>query len=121
MEHARLLTGLLVAALTFSACGDDGALEADAGADFTVEVGEKPEFDGCNSTGQIDNYAWQITQAPADMADDTGRYLRETSSDCSFVLESTMVVADTGQWTIELTVTDDGGGTSTDSVTVTVN
>lgn len=123
MNRRRLVVALLTsaAALTaFSACSDDAVLQAEAGPDFEVSVGEPPEFDGCESSGDIANYAWQIVQAPADMADDNGKFLREFSDDCSFVLDSTMVVADVGVWIIELTVTDDVGDTSTDQVTVTV-
>ena len=119
--HRRLLIALLVIASIAAACGDDSTLAADAGTDFSITVGDAPEFDGCDSTGDIDNYAWQIVEAPPDMADDTGKFLRETSTDCSFVLESTMVVADVGTWVIELTVTDDSGDTAVDRVTVTVS
>lgn len=116
-----LLVILVVGALTFAACGGDPTFEADAGSDFVVHVGQPPEFDGCGSTGDIENYSWQIVEAPQDMADDVGKFLRETIDDCSFVLESSMEVADDGVWVIELTVRDGEGKTSTDQVTATVN
>ena len=108
-----------VAALGLAACGD-GGLSADAGDDFEVAIGEPPVFDGCESSGDNLIYTWTIVEAPADMADDTGKVIRESISDCSFTLESDMEVADLGTWVIELSVTD-GDDTETDQVTVVVS
>jgi hypothetical protein len=108
------------------ACGDDGnddseaTLEAEAGDGFTVSVGVAPTFDGCESTGNIDNYKWTILEAPPTKADDNGKVIREVESNCRFTLADTMVVDEMGDWLIELEVRDADGNTATDTVTVTV-
>ena len=65
------------ALLTFAVagCGDD-SLKADAGADFSVAVGTAPEFDGCDSSGNIVNYSWSIRETPSKMAEDVGKAIR---------------------------------------------
>ncbi|MEL7157709.1 MAG: hypothetical protein AAFN30_14055, partial [Actinomycetota bacterium] len=100
------LTGVLaaVAALALGACSSGAS--ADAGEDFSVELGEPPVFDGCGSSGDDLSYTWTIVEAPDDMAEDVGKVLRQSIGECSFTLESDMEVADTGVWTIELLVTD---------------
>ena len=109
---------LFVFALIATACGGGGdAVTADAGDDFTVAVGENPQFDGCSSTGDITNYEWHIIEAP--VAEDADKPLREIDPNCGFVLEAAMVIDDVGEWIIELRVTD-GDSTATDQVTVTV-
>lgn len=115
--------GLLLA--TLAACGNDsegadGSLKADAGDNFTVVVGAAPTFDGCESTGDIENYKWVILQAPAAKAEDAGKVIREVESNCRFTLADTMVVEETGDWVVELEVRDAEGNTATDTVTVTV-
>lgn len=104
-------------ALMIAGCGDNGGPTADAGADFSVSVGDVPSFDGCASTGDIENYQWTIVRGPDEA--DAGKLLRETMSDCAFELESSMVIDDVGEWTIELSVTD-GSASSTDQVVVQV-
>ncbi len=100
-------------------CSSGGAdLNADAGDDFAVDVGSAPTFDGCGSSGDISNYQWTITSAP-EGSGDAGKVLRETAGDCQFELESSMLVDDVGEWTIELVVTD-GDSTASDEVVVTV-
>ena len=122
MTPRRSLTASLAClGLVVAGCGDDDdTLEADAGDDFSVTVGEAPDFDGCGSSGDIVNYEWVIIEAPSSMTDDVGKPLREVDDQCSFTLESAMVVDEVGGWVIELTVTDAGGASSTDSVQVDV-
>lgn len=115
---AYRVTLLAVLCLVAVACGS--TLSADAGEDFSVNVGESPVFDGCASAGDDLQYSWAIVAAPSDMADDVGKVLREPSSECSFTLESDMEVADTGRWEIELTVTSGDADPVTDRVVVTV-
>ncbi|MEM7272618.1 MAG: hypothetical protein AAF547_06010 [Actinomycetota bacterium] len=117
-RSVRLLLAMATAGLLAAGCGS-GGLGADAGDDFEIQLGEAPMFDGCDSTGDGLSYTWTIVEAPADMADDVGKVLRQSIGDCSFTLESTMEVADLGTWVIELSVTD-GDGTETDRVTVVV-
>ena len=114
-----MLAALAAGAVMVSACGSDG-VTADAGEDFSVPVGEAPEFDGCGSSGDITNYQWVIRETPSNMAEDVDKVLREESADCSFVVENTMTIDEVGDWTIELSVTDGDGGESTDSVVVEV-
>ncbi len=112
-------TGAAAIAIGVAGCGSSG-LSADAGADSTVSIGEAPVFDGCESSGDSLMYSWTIVEAPADMAEDVGKVLRESIADCSFTLESDMEIADTGTWVVELSVTN-GSDTATDQVTVTVS
>lgn len=122
MNRPMLRSTLTIAfgALVFGACGSDDALNADAGDDQTIAVGESPTFDGCGSTGSIDNYAWVIESAPAGMADDAGKVIRESMSDCSFTLEAAMLTEEAGVWTIRLTVTDGASAEASDTVDITV-
>lgn len=99
--------------------GESAPLTANAGEDFTVTVGEEPSFDACESTGDIENYAWTILSAPASVAEDEGKVIREIEPNCSFTLEDPMVVQEVGEWVIELEV-QSGDETATDTVTVTV-
>lgn len=105
--------------LALAACSGGSALSADAGEDFDVSVGVAPEFVACDSTGDISNYEWTISDAPDSRPESVGQELRAIMGDCSFTLESQMVLDDVGEWTIDLTVTD-GDSTDTDQVVVTV-
>ena len=112
---------LFAFALVATACGgssdDGGSLAADAGEDFTIAIGDMPQFNGCSSTGEITNFEWNIIDAPTD--DGAPQMIREVDPNCGFVLESAMVADDVGEWVIELTVTD-GSSSASDTVTVTV-
>ena len=117
----RRFLGLVFASgMVLAACGvDGGSISSDAGPDFAVSVGEAPLFDGCESSGDISNYEWTIIEAPEGQPDSDGKPLRTEMFDCSFELENTMVLADVGDWTIELTVSNDDVEAS-DEVVVTV-
>jgi hypothetical protein len=117
--RAGTVAAVAVVAL-LGACGGDDELAADAGEDFSVAVGESPTFDGCGSSGEIVNYRWKILEAPPTMADDAGKVIEEVDPDCSFTLDAAMIAEEEGSWVIELTVTDAGGATSTDTVAVEV-
>ncbi len=123
MRAGRATSGVAAVAVLLAAagCGDDDEdLSANAGDDFSVEVGVAPTFDGCDSNGNIVNYAWTIVSTPSNMAEDVGKALREQDENCSFTLEAAMIVDEVGEWTIELEVTDGDGATSTDTVVVDV-
>jgi hypothetical protein len=111
-------TCLLVGFL--GACQGEASLNANAGEDFSVRVGESPAFDGCASMGDIVNYRWKILEAPDNMPEDVGKIIREVDNNCSFTLTNAMVVDEIGLWKVELEVSDDAGNTSTDTVLVEV-
>lgn len=118
VKHSLLLVILMVG---LAACGEEKeALKANAGTDFSVKVGEAPQFNGCDSTGEIENYQWTILQAPESKASDAGKVIHEVEANCRFTLEDTMVIEEVGVWVIELEVRDKDGKTAKDSVSVTV-
>ncbi|MFZ0548424.1 MAG: hypothetical protein WAM60_23450 [Candidatus Promineifilaceae bacterium] len=96
-------------------------LTANAGEDFEISVGDTPTFDGCASTGNIDNYRWTIVEAPEAMAGDVGKIIREVDVNCSFTLDASMGLDEVGEWGIQLEVSNSAGERDTDQVTVTVN
>ena len=106
--------------LLFAACGGDGDLQANAGEDFSVTVGESPTFDGCASDGDITNFQWVIVEASSGMPGDVDKPIREVDSECSFTLEAAMIADEVGNWVVELTVSDADGNTSADTVSVEV-
>lgn len=95
-------------------------IKADAGEDFSVQVGESPIFDGCNSVGDITNYSWAITKAPESMAEYDGKVIREIDHNCSFTLTASMLADEVGMWEVELTVSDASNRMSRDTVSVDV-
>lgn len=113
------MLSLLCMAL-LAACQAGSPIQADAGDDFSIQVGDSPTFDGCGSTGEIVNYRWKILEAPATMPEDAGKVIRSVEPNCSFTLDASMVVDEMGGWVIELQVRDAEGNTSTDTVTVQV-
>jgi len=119
-SRTRATTVLIAIAVIAAGCGGGDSLRADAGSDFSITVGQSPQFDGCGSEGNIVNYQWTIRDTPSDMADDIDKSLREVAGDCSFDLETSMVVDEIGEWTIELEVSDGDGNSSRDTVIVDV-
>lgn len=81
--------------------------EADAGDDQTVDAGETVTFDGSGSSDDvaIESYEWDV--------DEDGEYELEGES-------PTHDFDEPGSYEVELLVTDAGGNTDTDSVTVDV-
>lgn len=124
MKWVGMLAVAMVACMLVACSGSGPATEAPvaaAGEDFAIEVGERPRFDACASTGDIMNYKWTIVAAPQSMQDDAGKVIRETEPDCAFTLEAQMGVDEVGTWRIQVEVTDAAGNRDTDTVTVTVN
>ena len=123
MSLLRLFGTLAVLSviLLAGACGNGSELKADAGADLSITVGDSPTFDGCGSNGQIQNYRWVIIEAPDLMPGDAGKVIREIESSCSFSLDATMEIQEVGIWVVELTVSDDDGNTSDDTVTMEIS
>ena len=121
MRSLKTLLIVVIGITIFAACqGSDQPLQANAGDDFSVKVGEAPNFDGCASTGDMINYKWTIISAPDPMASDEGKVIREVDGNCSFTLESQMGLDEVGEWLIELEVQDENGQSSTDTVQVQV-
>lgn len=112
---------IVVLGLLLIGCGEDNPLKANAGEDFAIKVGESPTFDGCGSSGNIDNYRWTIIEAPPAMAEDNGKIIRDVDANCSFTLESAMGLKEVGEWVIELEVSNSVGRRDTNRVVVTVN
>ncbi|MBV7337041.1 hypothetical protein KFU94_54195 [Chloroflexi bacterium TSY] len=102
------------------ACQNSPALQANAGEDFDVNVGDSPTFDGCLSEGEIDNYKWTVLDAPDSMPEYDGKVIREIDANCSFTLEASMLADEVGEWEIELLVDDGQGNSSADTVMVSV-
>jgi hypothetical protein len=116
-----LVLSLLIIAILATACaGSEESLKADAGGDFTVQIGERPRFDGCDSTGEIVNYKWTILSAPDEMQEDAGKVIREISSECAFTLDAEMVVDEVGVWEIQLEISGPDGNQAVDTLLVTV-
>jgi len=121
MEPLKILVTIGAVLVMLAACqGSSEPLQANAGTDFTIKVGEKPTFDGCVSTGNIENYKWMIVSAPNQMAQDSGKVICEVEPDCSITLDSAMKPGEAGEWVLRLEVKDAQGNTSTDEVKVSV-
>ena len=88
---------------------------ADAGPDQAATVGEKVAFDGSGSS-DVDNdalsYLWVLVSRPDGS---TAAFDNATSVTPTFTADVS------GDYTVELTVDDDNGGTDTDEVTVTAS
>jgi hypothetical protein len=122
-----IILSLVLIALLIGACQavdttptDTQPLQANAGQDIQVKVGEAPSFDGCSSTGPVANYRWTIVEAPEGMLEYDGKIIREIDPGCAFTLEASMLAEEVGLWEIELEVRDESGDTSTDRVNVEV-
>jgi PKD repeat protein len=81
---------------------------ADAGADDSVDAGDTYEFDGLASMddGEIENYTWT--------------FLYDGATVTLYGAQPTFVFDIAGEYTVTLVVTDDGGATDSDTVTITV-
>jgi hypothetical protein len=107
-------TGTVVAEAT-------GALSAVAD-DITLQEGEQLILDATQSAGNIADYKWTVTQAPAGAETVIGQVINEGSSG-NVTLDPTAYekyfpVA--GSYTIQLTVTDSSGQSSNDEFTIDV-
>ncbi len=94
--------------VTIRVVSGNAAPMADAGEDQTVEAGDPVEFSGLASMddGDIVNYTWT--------------FLYDGGTETLYGAEPTFVFDIAGEYTVTLTVTDDGGETDTDTVTITV-
>jgi hypothetical protein len=120
LDRVVRIGGIILLSALLVACRPGSSLDADAGDDFIVKVGDSPFFDGCASTGDIVNYHWRILESPENMPEDVGKVISEVDSECSFTLTAEMVVDEVGTWKIELIVRDSANNTSSDTVVVEV-
>lgn len=116
MHRTALVMAVLVVLAVVPAGGsaeDDGAPLADAGLDQRAEVGETVLLDGTGSRdpdGRIETYEWQIqtpdgrTVTPADPTDPRTRF----------------VVHESGRYEVTVTITDDDGKRTGDTLYVYV-
>jgi hypothetical protein len=121
MKRVWLLIIVVFGGMILIGCETDNPLSADAGEDFEIQIGQPPEFDGCKSTGNINNYRWTIVEAPDKMAADRGKVIRDVDPNCSFRLDVAMGVDEVGLWIVELEVSNSSGGRATDRVSIVVN
>lgn len=120
MRYVILLESILLVGIILTGCGLEPSLHADAGLDYSIQVGEVPTFDGCASSGEIVNYRWKIVDAPEQVSYDDGKVIRQIDTFCSFEATTAMIEQEVGQWEIELEVRDSAGTVAYDTVTVTV-
>jgi len=98
-----------------------GALSAVAD-DVTVRQGEQLILDATQSAGNIADYKWTITKAPTGAESVVGRVINEGSSG-NVTLDPnvyTTYFPMAGNYTVQLTVTDAQGQTSSDDFTIDV-
>jgi hypothetical protein len=119
MYNKTYLALLVIVGLALGACGG-GSLNADAGSDVRVSVGGQIRFDGSGSTGDIVNCRWTILDPPEEMAEDAGKIIRDSASDCAFTLDEEMTRQYIGEWLVELEVTDSAGNADTDTMAIEV-
>ena len=95
--------------------GDNESPTADAGDDQNVKTGDKVTLDGSQSfdpDGEIAGYAWELSSDGADVT------INNTAqAQASFIAP---LVTESTEFTFKLTVTDDEGASSFDSVTIMV-
>lgn len=95
---------------------------ANAGNDQTVEAGKIMTYDASGSSdpgGSIVTYEWKITGAPPGHESIIGKILN-SGPEAKWTTPWVMKSSDVGQWTMELTVTDNEGNTAVDSMVIAV-
>jgi len=108
-----LVAGCLLALTAPVAAGGNTAPLADAGVDQTVTVGSTVYLDATGSVdpdGGIRNVSWSITSPDGATRTPACAECRQTEFEANT----------TGRYTVALTVTDDAGATSSDTLYVTV-
>ena len=96
---------------------------ADAGSDQTVQSGGRVPLDGSGSLdndGTIEHYSWRLISGGSSSHDYTNGGSGYSTIRSDIPVETVSPVAADVTLVFELTVTDDDGATSTDTVTITV-
>jgi len=106
--------GSVAAASDFGG-GGGGSVTADAGGPYTVNESETITLDGTGSTtskGNIDSYSWTITGGNGSLS---GANTANPDYQAPSNVDSDTTV------TVELTVSNNQGGSDTDTATITIN
>ena len=98
-----------------------GALSA-AASDVTLQQGQALVLDASKSAGDIKDYKWTITKAPAGAEAVVGQVIKENSSGNVSIdpADYAKYFPKSGDYTVQLAVTDSAGKTATNDFAVTV-
>ena len=105
-------TAVSEAADTLSAAADD----------VTLQQGEALVLDASKSAGDIKDYKWTITKAPAGAESVVGQVIKENSNGNVTIdpADYAKYFPTSGDYTVQLTVTDNAGKTATNDFDITV-
>ncbi|KPV51817.1 hypothetical protein SE17_19075 [Kouleothrix aurantiaca] len=117
-EAATAVTGPEVATAVTDAAG---ALTA-AASDVTLAQGQALVLDATKSAGDIKDYKWTITKAPAGAESVVGQVIKENSYGNVSIdpADYGKYFPQAGTYTVQLAVTDNAGKTATDDFDVMV-
>jgi hypothetical protein len=98
-----------------------GTLSA-AADDVTLQQGEALVLDATKSAGDIKDYTWTITKAPTGAEAVVGQVIKEASSGNVTIepADYTKYFPMSGDYTVQLTVTDTAGKTASNDFDITV-
>jgi hypothetical protein len=98
-----------------------GTLTA-AAEDVTLQQGEALVLDATKSAGDIKDYKWTITKAPTGAESVVGQVIKEASSGNVTIepADYTKYFPKSGDYTVQLTVTDAAGKTASNDIDITV-
>jgi K319L-like, PKD domain len=117
-EAATAAAGPEVATAVSDAAGTLSA----AAEDVTLEQGEALVLDATKSAGDIKDYKWTITKAPTGAESVVGQVIKEASSGNVTIepADYTKYFPKSGDYTVQLTVTDTAGKTASNDIDITV-
>lgn len=117
-EAATAVTGPDAATAVSDAAG---ALSA-AASDVTLQQGQDLVLDATQSAGDIKDYKWTITKAPAGAEAVVGQVIKENSNGNVTIdpADYAKYFPTSGAYTVQLAVTDNGGQTATNDFEIMV-